>query len=803
MMKHKDSRKQQRQNERQEKKKVKHRRVIENNLQRRVNNSHDASSLLNRNKRGLESASGNSSKRSKKTIQNKFMEMIDEQAKEGVISFDTPTLKAKGVKTQLKAEDVMLKKLEMNLGIGKANGKTRLNKEFEKDGLGEDFGDFLSSLDDLSKKIHVDSTSDGTDSNSDFDASDDEMDEDMKSEMEMLAEEDSTFIQGFDDLPTDDENEDDDLNQFLSDEDEDEDGHKDTSNNMMNEESPSSEENHEDSEGIVIKNAFHVEDDKFAQEIDDDMKSVGEDIYGRPVFPTAKSSRYIPPHMRKSASTNEELLRELRRRVNGQLNRLSESNMESIAIEFESIYRLNVRADVNRVLLEALLSICCHETQVMTQLITISSALLAALFHSVGTELVGFFVENFMQRFHQHVTTDHDAECSNDNQRVSKEAANLLLLITNLYSFETVHCTLVYDMFRFLTERFTSTDIELLHILLQHCGPSLRADDPTALFDMISIIQAKSTQIEEKRVRFLLDLISNLKKSKSKAKVNSSISSERFLQLRKWIGRVKTRVNHSNNPLRVTMSELLAADAQGRWWIIGGTWVPPSHNSNVEKEVRQQSSLLRLAEKQRMNTDVRRSIFCAIMGASDSIEAFDAVAKLELKDKQEREVIRVLLHCCGQETKYNPYYSLLATKFASSEPRFKFTLQLSYWDAFKQMAEWKPRKVYNLACLLASLLESGSMTLSCLKVLDFTDLSPSCVLFLKVVFERILLINDDNTVVDVFERISLQKSKMTATRDGIAVFLHQHMMSTTFKDPKVKLRMKRITKLLDCMGKSK
>ncbi|RHY77595.1 hypothetical protein DYB30_008861 [Aphanomyces astaci] len=114
---------------------------------------------------------------------------------------------------------------------------------------------------------------------------------------------------------------------------------------------------------------------------------------------------------------------------------------------------------------------------------------------------------------------------------------------------------------------------------------------------------------------------------------------------------------------------------------------------------------------------------------------------------------------CGKEAKYNPFYALLGSKFAQSDTRYKFTLQLAFWDIFKQ-------------------------------VLDFTELSPSAVLFLKVVFEKLLLIEDESTVLVVFERIALQKVKTPALRDGITVFLHQHMLPYKFKDSKGKSRAK-------------
>lgn len=65
--------------------------------------------------------------------------------------------------------------------------------------------------------------------------------------------------------------------------------------------------------------------------------------------------------------------------------------------------------------------------------------------------------------------------------------------------------------------------------------------------------------------------------------------------------------------------------------------------SNEKKE-----SLLNLAKEMRMNTDIRRSIFVVIMGSEDYMNCFEQLQKLNLNKIQSREVMHVLLDCCGQ-----------------------------------------------------------------------------------------------------------------------------------------------------------
>lgn len=79
------------------------------------------------------------------------------------------------------------------------------------------------------------------------------------------------------------------------------------------------------------------------------------------------------------------------------------------------------------------------------------------------------------------------------------------------------------------------------------------------------------------------------------------------------------------------------------------------------------NTLLKLAKKQGMNTDVRRGVFVVLMSSDvcilkifssyiyyqkltvqqDYVDACDRLTQLNLTEIQQREIIRVLLHCCG------------------------------------------------------------------------------------------------------------------------------------------------------------
>jgi len=88
-----------------------------------------------------------------------------------------------------------------------------------------------------------------------------------------------------------------------------------------------------------------------------------------------------------------------------------------------------------------------------------------------------------------------------------------------------------------------------------------------------------------------------------------------------------------HEPLRVTLEDLQSSETRGKWWLIGAAWygdplvdekrkkqgVVQAANEAVDEQSR---VLLKLARKQGMNTDIRRSIFIILMSSEVSGNTF-------------------------------------------------------------------------------------------------------------------------------------------------------------------------------------
>lgn len=90
--------------------------------------------------------------------------------------------------------------------------------------------------------------------------------------------------------------------------------------------------------------------------------------------------------------------------------------------------------------------------------------------------------------------------------------------------------------------------------------------------------------------------------------------------------------------------------AQGMWWLPKAGELQalgPLERSALAAEGGWGTDLLQLAAKLRMNTDVRRAVFCTIMGSEDVVDASERLLRLPLKVRQLCPLVSQRPASCG------------------------------------------------------------------------------------------------------------------------------------------------------------
>ncbi|XP_055785189.1 nucleolar MIF4G domain-containing protein 1 isoform X1 [Salvelinus fontinalis] len=651
------------------------------------------------------------------------------------------------------AEDREIKRLERSLGYNKRKNKKKLPQSFADDGLDYILG-VLDAGSAASGIMH--------DSGDDMDIAKEKLRTLVDSESEMSGEEEED--QGDDSEEEGSElGRDGDLDTIKEEEDEideeEEDGMDEDDESEMDESGgiASEEENGKD-EGVES----------------------GDSTLAGPKADTAVPSagKYVPPHLRDTGDDKRRAeLERLKRQVKGLVNRLSEANMASISGQLEELYMSSSRKDMNDTLTEILLAACVTPALMPDRLLMEHVLLVSILHHTVGLEVGANFLETVVRQFAELYKSPGEG----------KECDNLVAMVAHLYNFQVVHALLIFDILKMLVGAFTEKDIELVLFVLKNVGFALRKDDALALKELISEAQSKASGVgtkfqDENRVRFMLETMLALKNNDMrKIPGYDPEPVERLRKLQRTL--IHQSSGGSDVKLRVSLENLLAAEQVGRWWIVGSSWsgVPMigdqgnKTSKQTTAEGKFSAKVLDLARKQRMNTDIRRNIFCVIMTSEDYLDAFEKLIRLGLKDQQEREIVHVLMDCCLQEKSFNAFYAVLGEKFCEHDRRFQMTFQFSLWDKFKDLPSLSTSTFSNLVQLVTRFLQRKCLSLSILKVIEFGELDKPKVKFLRQVLTKLLKDTETEDLTNIFGRIS-GIPKLGMLREGLKLFISHFLL---------------------------
>ncbi|EPY53339.1 eIF4 binding protein [Schizosaccharomyces cryophilus OY26] len=576
------------------------------------------------------------------------------------------------------------------------------------------------------------------------------------------------------------------------------------------------DESHQESESTSEGEEEEEEFKGFSPEdegVQSQQKTKRQNPYLPAVSSTPSTGKYIPPSLRQKASTDEQGsidLTRLRRRLQGLLNRLSSANVGSIVNEVEAIYMENSRHSVTDALTKLILQTVMARESMLDQLVIVYAALSTALYRTIGPEFGAYLLQSLVDEFLRLYKSKEKEPLSSH-----KETSNLVVFFVELYNFQLVSCILVYDFVRLFLKSLTELNVELLLKIVRNCGNQLRSDDPSALQDIIqemnSLLSTADPTSISVRTKFMVESITSLRENK-KAKVamaNSQLKAESVNQLKKFLGSLSSRSLRATEPLRVSLQDIEQVETKGRWWLIGASWksdplvennIASSSSKIAEERKRNEellahSRLLQTAKKLRLNTAVRTSIFIALMGAEDYIDAWDRILKLRLKKVQQPEIAYVILHCASNEKTYNPFYALVALKCCTRQHNLKKSFQFSLWDFFNELQpendnetnEVPMRKIFNLAKLYAYLVIEGGQPLTILKHVDFASMNSQIQTFILVLLSDILVeTKEDIQLVQTMDTCKTEKNLSSK----VDWFLKTYVRNNPLVEGKEKLLLK-------------
>ncbi|PSR85492.1 hypothetical protein BD289DRAFT_260078 [Coniella lustricola] len=691
---------------------------------------------------------------------------------------------SKVVKEKLAKEDAEIAALERKLGI---KNRKSLPKSFEEDGLGDLLGDLGAE-------------SDGDDDKSEKRKRKAEADE-------WLAQKRRKALHKAGVQPKHDTGEDSDGLAGLGEDDED----------------LSSEDLdlYEDDEDQDDNSDDYGSDDMNDEE---EVKPVKkrENPYVAPVAATAQAQKYVPPARRQATGSDAELLLRIRRQTQGLINRLTESNLLAILGDIEKLYRDYPRQHVTSILVDILLTQICEPTSLPDTLLILTAGFSTAVYQVIGPDFGAQLVQQTVDRFQFHF-----AQVSGgDAQNVPKHTSNLITFLSEIYNFQLIRCNLIFDYIRLLLSNLSEHNAELLLRIVRMAGQSLRRDDPLALKDIVSLIGPAVKKIGEGnlsvRTKFMIESINDLKNNKVKTGASATaVVQDHMTRMKKLLGSMQTRKLKATEPLRIGLKDIQESDKRGKWWLVGASWAgrdeAPKKQVEAAKDGRDDTDnddlssddedvmpdLAAIGKENGMNTDVRLSIFIAIMSAYDYEDAYNRLSKLRLNKDRQKEIAYVLIQCTGMEQQYNPYYALVARKVCG-DGRIKFALQDSLWKFLRRLGEplfgedadeddvdtIDSRRIFGVAKMFGFLLAHGALSLSILKCLDLAYVRPKTRDLLEVML-MVMILELRKAKTEV-ETVFASVADMPELSKGLQYFLRKRVAkSDLFANKKDSKRVKK------------
>ncbi|PHH58479.1 hypothetical protein CDD81_5710 [Ophiocordyceps australis] len=537
---------------------------------------------------------------------------------------------------------------------------------------------------------------------------------------------------------------------------------------------------------------FFADFDAYAEDRDSPLPEGRGNPFAVPLIDVSTASHVVSHRNDVSASHQGNELK-LKRQIQGQINRLTDSNILSIVQVVDAIYQQNPRGHVTELLTDAVLAQICKSDNIPDQFFVLTGGFCAAIYKVIGPS----FGSHLLRRVVKDFATQYQRASETNQAHMQKASCNIMSLLTQLYTFGIVSCRIIFDYMQRLLQQLSEINVELLLRVCRMSGSLLRRDDRERFRhisdDLARAISYANKSDASSRTKFMMETIQKLSTGKQKIKqVESFGVSEHIVRMRKHLGELKSQSRRLDGlaPMGIGLGDIEGAKEHGKWWLAGAS-VPNSRGQvamardmvatrqirdSLSGEDEEDMNLVlpdfyNKARTQGLTTKAQIAIFTALMTANSHEEGYSQYQNLRLKKDEQLEIAHVLVQCVGSEAQYNEYYALVAKQACAKNKRIKFAFQDRVWKLLRSLGEplfgeemdederrnnegmKDERRIKHVARFYASLVGNGILSIRILKPLELHEVNKETATFVECFL--VSLLRASKRITTSYSRITL------------------------------------------------
>ncbi|TFY66479.1 hypothetical protein EVG20_g4613 [Dentipellis fragilis] len=479
----------------------------------------------------------------------------------------------------------------------------------------------------------------------------------------------------------------------------------------------------------------------------DGDKAKGKEFDAQAEFAKLSGSRsggvYMPPArlraMREAASgdkASQEYQRlswdALRKSITGIVNRVNVANIKHVVPELFGENLVRGRGLFARSVMKAQAA-SLPFTPVFAALVAIINTKLPQVGELVLARLVSQFRRAFKRNDKAvcHSTTTFIAHLV--NQGVAHEIIALQILVL-------------------LLERPTDDSIEIAVGFTREVGAFLAENSPKANATVYERFRAVLNEGSiSHRVQYMIEVLMQVRKDKYKdnpilpegldlveedEQITHQIQLEDELQVQDGLNIFKFDPNYLENEEKY---KAIKAEILGE-----GSDDEESGSEESESDEEEEGAVEEMQGIQdRTETNLvnlRRIIYLTIMNALNYEEAVHKLLKIQLKEGEEIELVKMIIECCSQERSYSTFYGLVSERFCKLNRVWNECFEHSFEEYYTTIHRYETNRLRNISRLFGHLLATDAISwavLRCIK-LNEDDTTSSSRIFIKIMMQEVM-----------------------------------------------------------------